>query len=142
MAMSEAQELNLSNQRAARAQDKKIPLCINTKDGRLMPNVKAVRENPDYRPFAGDPNADLRTRMMSLSVGVGSGVRVVASKPVIDVETFDVSTATKDELTVFAFDEYGLVLEQTTHIATMRKQILAASERAAAGKATQGDDLS
>lgn len=132
MPMSDAQEANLANARAALMQDKKIPLCINIHDGRLVPNVKNTRENPDYRPYMGDPNADVRTRLAALSVGQRPSVRVVASKPVIDVTTFDVSTATKDELTVFAFDEFGLVLEPTTHIATMRKQILAAAERAAA----------
>lgn len=139
MQMTDAQTQAMERSRVELKQDKEIPLCINIHDGRLVPNVKNTRENPDYRLYRGDPQADLRTRMQSLTVGVGSGVRVIASRPIVDAATFDVSTASKDEMISFAFDEYALVLDASTHAATMRRQILAAAERVAAAKAA--DDM-
>jgi hypothetical protein len=124
-------------------QDKKLPFYINVEDGRLVPNVQNVRKMPNYRPYHGDPNADTATRLASLEGhSRTTGTRVVASRPILDMATFDVATAKKAELLAFAADEYpDLELDASQHPMTLRKLILAAGERAAAAAGASTEDM-
>jgi len=139
MSISDAQQGKLS-QTVARvyAQDKKIPMLINIHDGRLIANSVAIRgdgtmshpANPDYRLYTGSLKASLQERMAFIASSVGIGrARVVDSSA--EAPEFDVAKATKDEIIAFAFTEFGTVLSEDTDIRTLRKQLMAASERAA-----------
>lgn len=133
MAITDAQEANLSNMLARNRQDKKIPFCINVKDGRLMPNVKEIREHADYRPYTGNYKASLDERMAYLrSGGFGGTKRAVvpfvddappAPAPAAEEEPFDIAKASKEELVAFAFDQWAEVLSVDTHLTTLRSQV-------------------
>lgn len=112
-------------------QDKEIPLCININDGRLVPNVKAIRENVNYRPYMGPLNATVPQRMALISQSVGGRTRVIATAPILDMNTFDVSKATREELVTFAQDEYAVELEPDTHLTTLRRQVKDLADQAA-----------
>lgn len=114
-------------------QDKKVPLCINIHDGRLIANVKNVRDNINYRPYRGNPNASLEERMayISSSLVTGGRARVINTSDE-DQEVFDLGKATKPELIAFALKEFNTPLSEGSDIRTLRKQVQALSERAAA----------
>lgn len=133
MAITEAQEANLSAQIARNRQDKQTPFCIHVKDGRLMPNVKEIREHPDYRPYKGNYKASLDERMAYLrsgGFGASPGKRAVVpftedapGAPEVEQEPFDIAKATKEELVAFAFDQWTEVLSMDTHLTTLRSQV-------------------
>lgn len=134
MAITEAQEANLSAQITRARQDKKTPFCINVKDGRLMPNVPEIRANADYRPFTGNYKATLDERMAYLRSGGfgGPGRRAVVmpadddippAPPVEEQPPFDIAKASKEELVAFAFDQWAEVLSIDTHLTTLRSQV-------------------
>lgn len=132
-AISPVQEAQLASMRAKRKQDRANPMLININDGRLMPNTPIGREDPNYRVYTGPLTATLAQRMQIIEATIkGPRTRVVASQPIIEAEQFDVSTATKEELVAFAFDEYGVVLDSKLDRRVMCKQVMAAGERAAA----------
>lgn len=130
--ITDAQEANLSNMLARNRQDKAVPFCINVKDGRLMPNVKEIREHADYRVYKGNYKASLDERMAYLrSGGFGGapGKRAVVMpaedvEPVAEQEPFDIAKASKDELVAFAFDQWSEVLDPATHLTTLRSQVV------------------
>lgn len=127
MPITAAQADNMATRASTRRQDLKAPLLINTEDGRLAPNVPNIRALPAYRIYHGDPKADLAARMAYLgSNGHGRPGRTV----VADVEPFDVSKATKDELIAFAASEYGTELDAGTDIRTLRKRVAELAEAA------------
>lgn len=132
MAITDAQEANLSNMLARNRQDKTVPFCINVKDGRLMPNVKEIREHVDYRPYKGNYKASLDERMAYLRSGGfgGAAKRAVVPfaedappAPVVEEEPFDIAKASKEELVAFAFDQWAEVLSVDTHLTTLRSQV-------------------
>jgi hypothetical protein len=130
--ITEAQEANLSNQMARTRQDAKTPFCIHVKDGRLMPNVKEIREHADYRPYKGNYKASHEERMAYLRSGGFGGapaqrqviLPVEDIEPVVEQEPFDISKASKDELVAFAFDQWAEVLDPATHLTTLRSQVV------------------
>lgn len=132
--ITDAQEANLSNMLARNRQDKTVPFCINVKDGRLMPNVKEIREHADYRPYKGNYKASLDERMAYLrSGGFGGmpGKRAVLMPvdeappaPAVEEEPFDIAKASKEELVAFAFDQWAEVLSVDTHLTTLRSQVV------------------
>ncbi len=119
-------------------QDKKVPLCINIHDGRLIANVKNVRDNLNYRPYRGNPNASLEERMayISSSLTTGGRARVINTSDE-DQEIFDIGSASKPDLVAFAMKEFNTPLNESSDIRTLRKQVQALHERA-----TSGDNLS
>lgn len=139
MAITEAQEANLSNAIARGRQDTKTPFCINVKDGRLMPNVPEILAHADYRPYKGNYKASLDERMAYLRSGGfgGAAKRAVVmpvedTVPVAEEEPFDIAKASKDELVAFAFDQYQEVLDPSTHLTTLRSQVTKLAKAAAA----------
>jgi len=125
-------------------QSKNPPLYVNIHDGRRVPNVQNMRKHVDYRPFYGDPAMSDTDALATLSQAGHQrvGVRVTASRPIIDIETFDLSSAKRDEMLAFAADEYpDLELDPKAHPMTIRKLIMAAAERAKAA-AEKPEDLS
>jgi hypothetical protein len=142
MPINEAQQGQLSARVGKLyAQDKKIPMLINIHDGRLIANSIAIRgdgtpahpANPDYRPYTGSLKATLAERMAFISSSIGgSRTRLINSEPDEEPKTFDLGKATKDEIITFAFSEFGLVLDEGTDIRTLRKQVMAVSEKASA----------
>ena len=111
-------------------QDAKIPFLINIKDGRLISNSVNVRANPDYRPYTGNPKASLEERMVFIASAVGGRTRVIDSS-VEELPPFDLGKTTKEEIITFAFQEFGMVLSESTDIRTLRRQVTEAAERAA-----------
>ena len=130
--LTEQQEITLSNaqQRAAKKrQDKQFPNVININDGRLMPSVPALRNHKDYRLYQGPKDADLTDRMRWLQ-GISKVPKVVNSQA--EADEFDVGKATKDDLIVFAMEQFGAAIDPLTDIRTMRKKIVDMAEKAAA----------
>jgi hypothetical protein len=159
--ISDAQEARMAEARAARnKQDRKIPLLINIKDFRLMPNVprlggqksdKAtgkpdILPHRDYRPYMGDPRATLEERRRIVETGSYlSRPAVVDSHPLIgntqilgapadggEVEPFDVAKATRQELVDFALRYYGATIDEKgdTHLMSLRAQVKRLAEAA------------
>lgn len=136
------QEANLAaaNQRAKFKQDKKNPHLVNIEDGRLMPNILKLRNHPMYRVYAGPANADAAGRLAWLAGQSRAGkAKLVNSKAEEDV--FDVGTATLDEIVVFAMENYGLVIDTSKPMKTIRKQVMEAAEKAEKAEAAAGADL-
>jgi hypothetical protein len=118
--ITEKDEARIAAHRAQNAQNREIPFLINTEDARLIPNTERTRKVKDYIPYAGSVSDDLKTRQDFLRYGRRR--HVVNSTAERDV--FDVGTADVDTLVAFAFDEYGAVLQPTTGIKTLRKQVM------------------
>lgn len=140
MPITEAQQGKLSKSVGKLyAQDKKIPMLINIHDGRLIANSVAIRgdgtdshpANTDYRLYTGSLSATLEERMAFISSSIGgSRSRVVDTS--VEAPTFDLGTATKEEIIAFAFTEFGMVLSENTDIRTLRKNVMAESDRRSA----------
>lgn len=119
------QERNLSeaNARAKKKQDKANPMVININNGRLMPNTPRLRAHPQYKVYSGDLQAALPERMRWLAGALKQATtKVVNSKAEADI--FDIGTASKDELIVFAMDEFGQVLDPKKDLKALRKAIM------------------
>lgn len=126
--------------RVKHAQDPKMPFLIHRVDGRLMPNVAQLRKHPDYRPYTGAVKASLAERMLYLSTG-STRVRVVdTTEPQDEPEPFDVGKATADELVAFAATEFGVTLNASAPLRTLRRQVVEASK--GGGPAKPDTDLS
>ncbi len=128
MPISSAQaDAMATRQASTKRQDGAAPLLINTEDGRLMPNAPNIRALQGYRVYHGDPKADLKTRMAYLRSD-GHGRK---HTPVLDdAQPFDVSKAPKEELVAFAMNEYGVALDVTADLRTMRKKVMELAEAA------------
>ena len=130
--LTDQQEKTLSNaqQRSAkRRQDKQFPHVVNVNDGRLMPNVLALRNHKDYRVYQGPKDASTDDRLRWLQ-GVSKTPKVTNSQA--EADDFDVGKATKDDLIVFAMEQYGAPIDPAMDIRTMRKKIVEMAEKAAA----------
>ena len=139
--ISEAVEARMAEARAARnKQDKEHPMLINIKDYRLMPNVPALRNHRNYRPFAGDPRAtyDERKRIVATGQLMGrpiivdsmlaklhGGVTGTVEAPQSDEPPFDVGKATREELTAFGLRYYGVEIDPDgkTHLMKLRAKL-------------------
>jgi hypothetical protein len=136
------QERNLSeaNARAKKKQDRTNPMVVNIEDGRLMPNTPRLRVHPQYRVYGGPRDADAagRLRWLDGQSRAGKTTKVVNSKEAED--TFDVGTATADDLMIFALENYGLALDPSKPLKVLRKELLAAAEKAEKAE-TAGADL-
>jgi len=137
--ITEQQERNLSNASAnvKHKQDKVNPHVINIHDGRLMPNTPRLRVHKDYRIYTGPKGPDIGApeRLRWLAGALRQlPMKVVNSKA--EADTFDVGTATKDELVVFAQDEFGHVLDASKDVRTLRKEVMALATSVAESELT------
>ncbi len=134
---TQQEETQLSNaqQRALkRRQDKQFPHVIHVEDGRLMPNVPGLAAHKSYRVYRGPKGADTETRLRWLAGDMKRApMKVVNSEA--DADNFDVGTATKDDLIVFAMEQYGHIMDPKIDIRTMRKTIVEMAEKKAAAEA-------
>lgn len=115
--ITEAQEVALAARRARISQDKKHPFLIHVEDGRLMPNVPALRKHPKYRVFTGSPRASVAERQAWL--------RSMNGEPAMlsDAPVFDIGKATVEEMVDFAAAEYGVTLDPTLHHNKLRAEL-------------------
>jgi len=116
--ITEAQEAALAARRARISQDKKFPFLIHVEDGRLMPNVPALRKHPKYRVFTGSPKAGPDERKAWLRSMNGGDPLSLADAPV-----FDIGKASVEEMVGFAASEYGVTLDPTLHHNKLRAEL-------------------
>ena len=107
-------------------QDRKHPFLINTKDGRLFPNVAVLRDDvkvgKDYVVFTGDPKASKDERMRWLDTRGGRGPSKIVDSG--DPEPpFDIGKATVDEMVAFAASEYQATLDPKKHHNALRAEL-------------------
>ena len=137
--LSEQQATNLSNaesRRLKRRQDKVHTHVVNVHDGRLMPNVQMLRDHKDYRVYTGPMDASSEDRLR----WVAGELKRLPAKVLNSLENapvFDVGTATRDDLIVFAMEEYGQQIKPETPLSTMRKMVLKFAENAAAAQTAE-----
>lgn len=136
------QERNLAdaNARAKKKQDKTNPMVVNIEDGRLMPNTPRLRAHPQYRVYAGPKDADAAGRLRWLDGQSRAGKTKIVNS-MAESDTFDVGTASVDDLIVFAMDNYGLALDPDKPMKTLRKQVMEAAAKAEKTPDTTGADL-
>ena len=115
--MAKIDEARLAEARVSNRQSKSIPFLIRD-DGMLYPNVPLVAKNPRYRPYHGDPKANLQQRLDWLA-GVQAPQR---RRVVMEPEPFNLSEATADEIVSFALEEFGAALDPDTPIKKLREQ--------------------
>lgn len=126
-----AQESNLSNaaQRSAkRLQDKVNPFVININDFRLMPNVQALRAHKDYRVYSGPADASLPERERWLAGALKQMPARIINSAADDV--FDIGRASKEDLVLFANEQWGLVLSLDDPLNVLRKKVGEAAKKA------------
>lgn len=132
--ITDQQEKNLSNaqQRSAKKkQDKAYPHVVNINDGRLMPSVPALRNHKDYRLYTGPADASTAERLKWVEGTLKKGMPKVINS-MAEADEFDVGKASKDDLIVFAMEQFGHALDPSVDIRTMRKKIVEMAEKAAA----------
>ena len=105
-------------------QDKRHPFLINVKDGRLFPNVGALRDDlkagKNYRIFTGSPKATHAAMSpVYWAMLVDSG----------DAEPFDIGKATVDEMVAFAAAEYQTTLDPKKHHNALRAELRALAKQ-------------
>lgn len=123
--------LQTANDRSSKKrQDKTNPMVIHIENGRLMPNTPRLRAHKDYRVYTGDINANLITRMQWLAGARRSTPKIIDSTAAAPV--FDIGTASPDDLIMFAFENYGQVLEPALPPKKLREAVKALAEAEAA----------
>jgi hypothetical protein len=128
--ITEQQEQNLidAQGRTKRRQDRTNPMVININDGRLMPNTPRLRVHPNYRVYTGDLKASLPDRMSWVA-----GVKKIKVQRVVDSTAdeapFDIGKADKDEMLVFAMENYGEALDPSLPLAVLRKKVAALASK-------------
>jgi hypothetical protein len=132
--LSDQQAQTLSNaeqRRLKRRQDRQHPHVVNINDGRLMPNVEMLRNHKDYRVYSGPEGLSAEDRLRWVA-GETKKLPTKVLNSLKEAPVFDVGTATRDDLIVFAMEEYGQVLKPETPLFMMRKLVLKFAENAAA----------
>lgn len=110
--INEQQEASLqraNDGRSTKRQDKTNPFVINIHNARLMPNTKRLREHKDYRVYGGKHDDSLEVRQRWLK-GAGRMIQQVVDSTA-NAAPFDVGTATAEDLVMFAYENYGKVLD-------------------------------
>ena len=134
--ISDNQESNLSNaysRSSKKRQDRENPMVINIHDGRLMPNTPRLRIHKDYRVYTGPIDASEPDRMKWVAGALKQRAAVVTNSRA-DEDIFDLGAASKDDILVFANENYGKVLDPQTDIRTLRKIVMQLAEQAAAAE--------
>lgn len=127
--------LQHANDRSSRKkQDKTNPMVIHIENARLMPNTPRLRVHKDYRVYTGNPTDDLETRKRWLKGVDRRTPKVIDSTP--DAAPFDVGTATADDLVMFAFENYGKVLDSALPPKKLREAVKALADAEAAASLT------
>ena len=128
--ITEQQEANLANHRAKTQQDKKHPFVINIEDGRLMPNVQALRKHKSYVVYRGDVHASLPERMRWLRGERGTAMILgLDSDEFEEKPPFDLSKATLEDLVAFAASGeagFTMMLDAGKGLKAVRKEFIAA----------------
>jgi hypothetical protein len=130
--INDSQEAALSNATRPK-QDKNIPFLINVDDGRLVPNMPRLRLHPKYRPYHGVLTASQADRMTYLKTEYKNMPRSVIDST--KTKSFDIGTASREELIAFALSEYGTSLAPTLNAMSMRVQLRKLAEDAGQLKA-------
>lgn len=138
------QEGNLaaSIARAKKKQDVKNPFVVNINNGRLMPNTPRLRVHKDYRVYpvgledAKKSTTADRLAWIKRSAAMFAAPRITNS--MAEQDSFDVGTATADELAVFAMETWGLALDPKKPLKTLRKEVM---EKAEAAEQQRAEDL-
>lgn len=118
-----ATKLEAQNRNPDHRQDRTNPLLINVETGMLLPNTPLLRRHPKMRLYTADKDLPVEERMRWLS---GATKRAAAPKVINSVEeenTFDMGKATKDELIVFAFDNFQVTLPSALSPKQLRTEI-------------------
>lgn len=124
--ITEQQEQNLqsaNDRRTAKRQDRTNPHVINVNDGRLMPNTQRLRQHKEYRVYTGPSNADLPTRMRWLEGMRRRAPKIIDSSTDAADEPFDIGKATKEDIAVFAMENFGKVFDLSLPLKTMREEL-------------------
>jgi hypothetical protein len=127
--ISEQQEANLAeaHARSKKKQDKTHPHVINIDDGRLMPNTPRLRILPNYRVYGGDINAALPERMKWLKSALRAHPKAIVNSKA-EEDTFDVGTASVDDLIVFAVENFGASLNPKHPLKNLRAEVMRLAE--------------
>lgn len=120
MAITEQHEVAAAQQRGRKRQNREHPLLIRD-DGVLFPNVPLVAKKPNFRIYTGNPRASLEERKRYVKMG---GLRQTPALVNTDVPPFDVGNASKEDLVLFARDEFGYELDDTKPLARMREDLI------------------
>lgn len=127
--------LQTANDRSSKKrQDKTNPMVIHIENARLMPNTPRLRVHKDYRVYTGNPTDDLETRKRWLKGVDRRTPKVIDSTP--DAAPFDVGTATADDLVMFAFENYGKVLDSALPPKKLREAVKALADAEASASLT------
>jgi hypothetical protein len=121
MRMTEKHEVEAAQLRGAKRQSKEFPLLIRD-DGVLFPNVPLVAKKANFRVYTGSPKASLQERLQYVKMG---GLRKVPQLTNIEPPPFDVGKATKDDIVLFAREEFGAEMDATKPLARMREDLIA-----------------
>lgn len=127
--------LQTANDRSSKKrQDRVNPMVIHIENARLMPNTPRLRVHKDYRVYTGNPTDDLETRKRWLKGVDRRTPKVIDSTP--DTAPFDVGTATADDLVMFAFENYGKVLDSALPPKKLREAVKALADAEASASLT------
>ncbi len=121
MPITEEHEKRAAQLRGAKRQDKTYPLLIRD-DGVLFPNVPLVAKKQNFRVYTGNPRASLKERLQYVKMG---GLRRIPELVNTEPPPFDVGKATKEEILVFAVEEFGVSLDETKPLARLREDLVA-----------------
>lgn len=125
--------LQQANDRSSRKkQDKTHPMVIHVDNARLMPNTPRLRAHKDYRVYTGNPTDDEATRKRWLKSSGRRAPKIIDSTP--EEEAFDIGTATPDDLVMFAFENYGKVLDAALPPKKLREAVKALADAEAAAQ--------
>lgn len=134
--ITEALEGRMAEARGRARQNKQVPFLIRD-DGVLYPNVPLLAKKQRFRPYHGDPNASLEERQKYLS-GFGQQKRqVIIPDNFVEPEPFDIGKASRDELAAFAMSEYGVALDPSQHLGSLRAKVA----RLAKGERVESDQV-
>jgi hypothetical protein len=120
MAITEQHEAAAAQQRGRKRQNKEHPLLIRD-DGVLFPNVPLVAKKANFRIYTGNPRATLEERKRYVKMG---GLRQVPELVNTDVPPFDVGNASKEDIILFARDEFGFELDAEKPLARLREDLI------------------
>lgn len=133
-AIQEAALQTANDRSSKKRQDRVNPMVIHIENARLMPNTPRLRVHKDYRVYTGDPTDDLETRKRWLKGVDRRTPKVIDSTP--DAAPFDVGTATADDLVMFAFENYGKVLDSALPPKKLREAVKALADAEASASLT------
>lgn len=103
-------------------QDKTYPMVIHTTNARLMPNTPRLRVHKDYRVYTGALDATEEQRFTWLAGAQRRAPRIVDSSAPAEAP-FDLAKATSADIVLFAFENFGKVLDETKPLAELKAEL-------------------